>query len=291
MNSKIIKLLNGRQAFKHLEYMEALGPRVPDSTAHKKLEQYIINIGKKTKARFYQQQFQLTLRGQKTNFNNLIFIFEGKNINKRLLLGTHYDSRIIADNESDEFKRNQPIPGINDGGSGTAVFLELLSIFERFQPEFSIALAFFDAEDIGNMDGYEFCEGSKYFASHFTEFVPDEVIILDMIGGEEACFNVDYEALENPDSRALLQRLWNIGNDLDLKPFTSNQEGRGSWFICDHTPFVRKNIPSVILIDIDYAWWHTLDDTCRHCSADSLEAAAKVLLAYIYEDQSVIDYT
>ena len=52
-----IDIFDGDKAFAHLEFMESLGPRIPDSLAHTKLENYIIDIGSKTKARFYKQEY------------------------------------------------------------------------------------------------------------------------------------------------------------------------------------------------------------------------------------------
>jgi Zn-dependent M28 family amino/carboxypeptidase len=49
----------------------------------------------------------------------------------------------------------------------------------------------------------------------------------------------------------------------------------------DHTPFVRAGIPSVLIIDFDYPYWHTTGDTLEKTSADSLEAVGQTLLAWI----------
>jgi Zn-dependent M28 family amino/carboxypeptidase len=38
----------------------------------------------------------------------------------------------------------------------------------------------------------------------------------------------------------------------------------------DHYPFHRMGIPSTVLIDFDYPYWHTLADTLDKCSIESL---------------------
>jgi len=46
----------------------------------------------------------------------------------------------------------------------------------------------------------------------------------------------------------------------------------------DHLPFLRAGIPAVNIIDLDYAVWHTSQDTLEHVSARSLQIVADVLL-------------
>src|SRR5690606_29801050 len=41
------------------------------------------------------------------------------------LVGAHYDTRAVADEDPDHARRGRPGPGANDGGSGVAVLLEL----------------------------------------------------------------------------------------------------------------------------------------------------------------------
>ena len=47
----------------------------------------------------------------------------------------------------------------------------------------------------------------------------------------------------------------------------------------DHLAFLGAGIPSVDLIDLDYPYWHTPDDTLEHVSARSLQTVGDVLLA------------
>lgn len=287
MEKSIQRLLNkfdSTKAFEHLLFMEELGPRTPASKSHRKLRDYIIKAGNKTRADFFKQTFHLDFCGKQTEFYNLIFIFKGtSNKAANILLGTHYDSRIIADNENLPENRLKPIPGINDGGSGTAVFIELLDILDKNKHTDNVALVFFDAEDIGGIEGYNFSEGAEMYAKEYKTFVPDKVIVIDMIGGENAVYNLDFGALENETSRDMLLELWETGIKLNLPPFTNNRGMKGSYFICDHSPFYNRGIPSVLLIDITYKWWHTLEDKSKHCSEISLDAAAKVLIHFIYK--------
>ena len=49
----------------------------------------------------------------------------------------------------------------------------------------------------------------------------------------------------------------------------------------DHTPFLQVGIPAVDIIDFDYPYWHTTEDTADKVSAESLEAVGETLLKWI----------
>ncbi|MCK5054160.1 MAG: M28 family peptidase, partial [Anaerolineales bacterium] len=51
--------------------------------------------------------------------------------------------------------------------------------------------------------------------------------------------------------------------------------------IDDHLPFLHKGIPAVDIIDFDYPYWHTLDDTVDKVSADSLEQVGRALQQWL----------
>ena len=47
----------------------------------------------------------------------------------------------------------------------------------------------------------------------------------------------------------------------------------------DHLPFLQAGVPSVDIIDLDYAHWHTAGDTLDAVSARSLQIVGDVVLA------------
>ncbi|RLC90448.1 MAG: hypothetical protein DRI37_01430 [Chloroflexi bacterium] len=49
----------------------------------------------------------------------------------------------------------------------------------------------------------------------------------------------------------------------------------------DHIPFMRRGIPSVDMIDFDYPYWHTTQDTPDKVSAESLEAIGRTLEVWL----------
>ncbi len=49
----------------------------------------------------------------------------------------------------------------------------------------------------------------------------------------------------------------------------------------DHTPFLEKGIRAVDIIDFDYPYWHTTEDTIDKVSPESLERVGRVLQAWL----------
>jgi len=194
----------------------------------------------------------------------------------QIILGAHYDSRMFADNDPDLANHTQPVPGANDGASGVAVLLELA----RTLPEDSVStwLVFFDAEDNGRIEGWDWTLGSPEFVRN-NSIQPRAVIVVDMIGDTD--LNIYKERNSNPD---LTDELWEVAGSL----------GYGSKFISeykysmqdDHQPFLQAGMPAALIIDFDYPYWHTLSDTPDKVSAESLEAVGKTLWTWITQ-QSV----
>jgi len=188
-----------------------------------------------------------------------------------ILLGAHYDTRRRADR--DPIDPTQPVPGANDGASGVAVLLELARVLNVEATGHRIQLAFFDAEDNGRLDGWDWIAGSRYMADHLQEN-PSLMVLVDMIG--DADQQIYWESNSDP---ALRERLWTIAAEL----------GYGDHFVPqvkhtmldDHVPFLQRGIPAVDIIDFDYPYWHTTEDTIDKISAASLERVGRTLQVWL----------
>ncbi|MGD1991965.1 MAG: M28 family peptidase [Anaerolineae bacterium] len=189
-----------------------------------------------------------------------------------LILGAHYDTRRSADEEDPSV----PVMGANDGASGVAVLLELARVLDRDRLQNEVWLTFFDAEDNGGLDGWEWCVGSSYMAEHL-EVDPQAVIVVDLVG--DADQDLYYEGNSDP---ALREELWQIAADLGYDE-TFVPEHRWT-MLDDHVPFARRGIPAVDIIDFDYSYWHTTQDTPDKVSPQSLERVGRVVERYTEGD-------
>jgi len=186
-----------------------------------------------------------------------------------VILGAHYDTRRAADQENPA----QPVLGANDGASGTAVLMELARALEKDRLRHQVWLVFFDAEDNGGLDGWEWCVGSSYMASHLT-VRPEAVVVVDMVGDTDQQFYFEH----NSDP-ALQQELWGIAATLG---YTTTFIPEYRWAVYDdHIPFARLGIPAVDIIDFDYPYWHTTRDTPDKVSPASLERVGRVLEVWL----------
>lgn len=186
----------------------------------------------------------------------------------RLIVGAHYDSRRRADQDPDPARRSLPVPAANDGASGVAVLLELARVVRPEEFGREVWLAAFDAEDNGELDGWEWTVGSNYLAESLAS-APQAVVVLDMIG--DADQQIYYESnSDGPIKRAI----WGIAAELGYAGFVAEERFA---MIDDHTPFLRRGYRAVDIIDFNYPAWHTTGDTLDKISAASLAAVGRTI--------------
>jgi glutaminyl-peptide cyclotransferase len=269
---------------KLVEEQVSLGPRVPGTAPHDTLFRQLEAGLRDHGAEVTVQEFPVEFRGTLLPCRNVVGLFRAADAADAppLLLATHYDTRICADREPDSGRREQPIPGANDGGSGTAVLLHMLARLSRESLRRDVAVAFLDAEDLGNIDGKDFALGAEWLAGHpLEEWAPGEAVILDMVGGRDMVFDIDAHILDHPGSRRLTTRVFRNGIAHGWEPFVRDKKDRLKYIISDHTPFVRRGIPACILIDIDYPQWHTQADLPDAMSAVSLGVTEEALWLFL----------
>jgi Zn-dependent M28 family amino/carboxypeptidase len=196
-----------------------------------------------------------------------------------ILLGAHYDTRLVADQDPDPNRRGEPVIGGNDGASGVAVLLELARVLDKQKLTSPLWLAFFDAEDNGRLPGWELWGiGSTRLAEDWAAAgtLPAAMILVDMIGDEDQ--RIPMEA--NSDL-VLSQAIFDLAAEMGYEEWFPATPGPA--IIDDHIAFVQRGVPSVDLIDFDYPYYHTTADTCDKLSAASLERVGRLLLRLVEE--------
>ncbi len=51
----------------------------------------------------------------------------------------------------------------------------------------------------------------------------------------------------------------------------------------DHLPLLQAGIPTVDLIGLPYAYWHTMEDTPDKCSVETLREVGTLIVNFIYD--------
>jgi glutaminyl-peptide cyclotransferase len=257
---------SGEQAYDYVLAQEALGPRPTGSEAGWATGDYIIDQLEKLDWQVETQEFVFQgVRGR----NIIATIGKGPVV----IVGAHYDTRPVADRDPDPNNREQPILGANDGGSGVAVLLELARVLDREKLGNQVWLAFFDAEDRGRLEGWPFSVGARHMAQELV-LRPEAVVVVDMVG--DADQNIYYE--QNSDAE-LSAELWAIAADLGYGDSIISEPKYT--IIDDHLPFLEQGIPAVDMIDFDYPYWHTLEDTADKVSPVSLEHVGRTLEVWL----------
>ena len=255
---------NGERAYQDVLAQVALGPRVPDSQAHEEVIVYIQNELKKAGWNSEVRQSDWNSFGIRN------IVAHRSNSDAAIILGAHYDSRLLADQDPGP-GGSKPVPGANDGASGVAILLELA----RTLPNNTVPiwLVFFDAEDNGGLDGRAWIMGSKAFVEGL-DFTPRMAIIVDMVGDSD--LNIYYE---RNSSSTLTNEIWTQAARLGYQDYFIPEPKYS--MIDDHTPFLNAGIPAVDIIDFDYPYWHTSQDTPDKVSSNSLKVVGDTLKAWI----------
>ncbi len=282
-----------------VRWQVAFGPRYPGSQSHRLFGEALHDRMAAAADRVEVQEFEVNLNGRSCPCRNIAGLFRGRGAGSRdaggagrpgpdsgrpgpLLVGSHFDTRLIADREPDPALRGLPIPGANDGGSGTAVILALAELLAERRPARDVQLVLFDAEDVGGISGNEFGAGAQRWADRPLLPPPSEALILDMVGGQGMVFDIDAHIASFPGSLAWSGRFFRIGASLELPPFIGRKPRQVKYIISDHTPFLLAGIPTCLLIDLDYPQWHTQADLPEAMSGGSLSSVLKAIESLLF---------
>ncbi len=266
---------DGESAFTYLTDQTDIGPRYPGSPGHEEVRDYINGQFSRLNWAVEQQQFEYDPTGTAAyqGMNIIARANEGKG--KIIIIGAHYDTRAI----SDSFKSSSFDPGVGavDGASGVAVLIELARTLNLDAINNEIWLVNFDLEDNGSngIAGWNWIAGSTYMADQISDPAQFEaVVIVDMIG--DADQTIYLERNSDPDLQTVL---WEIAASFGYEAQFINQYKYA--ILDDHIPFKNIGIVAVDLIDFDYAYWHTVEDTPDKASPESLGRVGRVVQTWL----------
>ena len=270
---------DGDHAYAMLKAQCDLGVRPPGSAAHEKCKAYILqqltpNVDKTDTQPFI---FHDPERNVTLHLTNIIGVIN-PSATKKILMFTHWDTRPTADQDLDH--KDRPIMGADDGASGVAALLELARVFRAKRPTVGVILLFVDGEDWGP-DENKMYLGARYFAARPGIYKPSYAILLDMIGQKD--LQVHRELGSQSLHPELNDKVWSAAAALGYAAQfpDSLQGGIGD----DHVAFNNNGIPAIDLIDFDYPYWHTLQDTADKCSPQSLKAVGDVMAKVVMDEK------
>ena len=268
---------NGGRAYEYARDFVAIGPRWPTSAGHVKAEVLL-------RAHFQHDPLEEDAFTADTpigpvNLRNFIVRFPGKK-DGVIVLATHY--------ETNYYLKDINFVGANDGGATTGL---LMAIADQLRAQtaggrkldgYSVWLVFFDGEEaIRSWSDSDSTYGSRHLAAKWgrdgTLGRIKAFLLADMIGDKD----LDIQR-ESRSTGWLVELVRQAAKKYgDERYFFQGEEPVDD----DHMPFVRRGVPSIDIIDLDYgpnnSYHHTAQDTMDKVSAHSLQIDGDVFLETI----------
>lgn len=288
---------NADSAYRYCAEQCAFGPRTMNSEAHDRCGRWIADKFKEFGFGVVEQKTTLMgYDGTRLSATNIIASHKPE-LDDRVLVCAHWDSRPWADNDPDEANWRKPVMAANDGASGVAVMLELARLIQQAD-SIGVGIDFicFDAEDWGlpqwseeETDGSSWALGSAYWAKnlHKAGYRARFGILLDMVGGQGAQFYQEGVSLRY--ARSVVDMVWKAARAVGYGSYFPLQEG--GMITDDHVNINQwANIPTIDIIpyypDCPQSsfgpTWHTVNDDMDHIDKGTLQAVGQTLVQVIY---------
>lgn len=281
---------NPDSAYRYISEQVDFGPRVPNSAAHVKCGDYLINKLKSFGLDVKVQEFEAkAFDGTVLKLRNIIASVNPE-ASQRVLLSAHWDTRPFADQDTEN--KDKPIDGANDGGSGVGVLMEVARLLSSSKPNVGVDIILFDGEDYGAPWNYEgpntdtYCLGSQYWAKNKGDYSAFFGILLDMVGAKDAKFAMEGTSMQFAPS--IVKAVWNQAHEL----------GYGNYFLMDHVGAITDDhyyinqlasIPTIDIIEYNPGgdnffgdYWHTHDDNMSVIDKNTLKAVGQTVMDMIY---------
>jgi Zn-dependent M28 family amino/carboxypeptidase len=144
-----------------------------------------------------------------------------------------------------------------------------------------VEFVFFDAEDSGYINGWQWIVGSTYYVEQLNsdrKAAIRAMILLDMVGDS----NLRLQR-ETSSTKSLQDYVWSIADSMGYN--NTFLDGNGASILDDHNPFLNAGITSLDIIQHNPfpSYWHTLEDTPDKCSATSLGMVGQVLETFVVQ--------
>ena len=265
------------------------GPRVPGTEGHARQLEWMLARLDSFAAEVVADTFtHVTQAGDSLTLTNVLGRFAAEE-DRRILLLAHWDTRPMSDEATDPAEQAIPVPGANDGASGTAVLLALAGLLATSTPPLGVDILLVDGEDYG--PGVEdMLLGARRYGEAF-ESEAEEVyggprpvygVLLDMVGDVDPRFPV--EGISAQFANAVVRKVWRAAERLGYEETFPTAVGQN--LTDDHVPLIEAGLPTANVIDFTYgpgnAYWHTPRDVPENVSAATLGMVGEVIAELVY---------
>jgi glutaminyl-peptide cyclotransferase len=263
---------DGKRAFAHVAKQVDFGPHPSGSQAIAQVQDYILAALSSAGCTADVDAFNGQTPGGEIAMKNILVKIPGERAGI-ILLATHYDTKKL-----DNFV------GADDGGSSTAVTLELARLLCAQHGRYQVWIAFFDGEEAVNREWKDPDNryGSRQMAAKLAlsgDLAKIRAFLLtDIVGSRELRIKRD----ANSD-KALTDLVWTTAKNLGYAGVFVNDP---TAIEDDHQSFSARGVRTVDVIDLEIPYWHTPQDTLDKISSKSLAVVGHVLAETIKQLQA-----
>jgi len=264
---------DGKRAFADVAKQVSFGPRPSGSQALTQLQDYLQSELKSHGCNVETDAFTADTPVGRLPMKNFLVKIPGEKPGV-LLLGTHYDTLLMEN-----------FVGADDGGSSTAVMLELARLLCPQHGKYAVWIAFFDGEEaMKQWSETDSRYGSHQMAARLS--ISGDIkkirafLLADIVGGRKAQF-----LRESSSTPALIDLVWNTADKLGYSAIFRNDTTSAE---DDHDSFLKRGIPAVDVIGdfTNNGYWHTSQDSLDKISPRTLAIVGHVFLESVKQLQS-----
>jgi glutaminyl-peptide cyclotransferase len=276
---------DGKRAYALVAKQIAFGPRPSGSPAIAKLQEYIQSELSSYGCKVEADDFHADTPIGRLPMKNIVAKISGEKPGI-IILATHYDTaRSARDPRTGEVRPMPTFVGADDGGSSTAVMLELARLLCAKRGPYTVWIMFFDGEEaMHDWSDTDSRYGSREMAARLSlsgDIKKIKAFLLaDIVGGRKAQF-----LRESSSTTALVDLVWNTAHKLGYSDLFRDQETSAQ---DDHDSFLARGVPAVDVIGdfVNNGYWHTPEDNLDKISAKMLAIVGHVFLESVKELQS-----
>ena len=265
---------DGKRAYELVAKQVGFGPHPSGSPAIAKLQDFLQSELKSYGCTVETDSFTADTPVGRLPMKNILVKISGEKPGV-ILLGTHYDTLLSVPN----------FVGADDGGSSTALMLELARQLCPKRGKYAVWIAFFDGEEaMKQWSDTDSRYGSRQMAAKLAMSGDlkrvKAFLLADIVGGRNAQFM--RETSSTPD---LVNVFWNTAHKLGYTALFRDGTTEAQ---DDHDAFLDRRVPSLDVIGdfTNNGYWHTPEDNLDKISAKTLAVVGHVFLESIKELQS-----
>ena len=260
------------------EFLTAAPKRFNGSPGHAAAEKFIADhfLPEQKDHSFEVDTFTASTPAGYQTMHNLIVRYPGKK-DGVIVLASHYETNYPL--------KDIPFVGANDGACTSALLIEIGQYLRAHPPQgYGVTLVFDDGEEaVKSWTEQDSLYGTRHLAAKWSQDGTiakiKAFIVVDMVGDKDLNF------LEETQSAQWLRDLFRRAA-ADTHHSANVYKTRGAEED-DHLPFLKRGVPVLDMIDIDYGphdamhsdgWHHTAEDTIDKISPQSLQVSADILV-------------